>query len=144
MIWDSRRWPNFSEKEVSCPHCGELNLDAVAIDALDRLQRLRNMMGEPLRIMSGHRCAEHNAAVGGAPNSMHLKMAFDIAIEGHDRLDLYSAARAVGFNGFGFMDNGLHVDRRPIAAHWDYGPISRKNWAGIMPPGGGTFERLIA
>lgn len=105
-------------------------------------RNLRNRLGEPVRVISGHRCKEHNAIVGGAANSVHLKIAFDIDVMGRDRRKIYELARAVGFNGIGFMERGLHVDARApaVAAHWDYGPASRLAWNGIMPPGGGTYH----
>ena len=44
------------------------------------LQPLRNIVGHPLRINSGYRCAELNREVGGAPTSQHTKgEAADIA-----------------------------------------------------------------
>lgn len=135
--WDAKRWPSFTEEEVACKCCHELYIDEPSLDAL---QKMRNLLAEPLVIISGHRCKEHNEIVGGAANSQHLKLAFDISTAGHNRARLYETAMRAGFAGFGFMDNGLHVDVRNAPAHWDYGPASRKAWAGIMPAGGGTFE----
>ena len=37
------------------------------------LQPLRDIAGVPLRINSGYRCVELNAAVGGVPTSQHVK-----------------------------------------------------------------------
>ncbi len=37
------------------------------------LQPLRDIAGVPLRINSGYRCGELNAAVGGVPTSQHVK-----------------------------------------------------------------------
>lgn len=36
------------------------------------LQRLRDFIGKPIRITSGYRGHEHNAAVGGVPDSAHI------------------------------------------------------------------------
>lgn len=133
----AHRWPSFTEKEIACRCCGEL----VIVDAaMDALQTMRSIMDAPLVILSGHRCAAHNEAVGGALDSQHLKLAFDIATAGHDRGALYAAAKVAGFTGIGFMENGLHADIRATPAHWDYGQASRKAWGPIIPPGGGTFE----
>lgn len=136
--WDARRWPNFTVEEVACKCCHESYIDEKALDAL---QKMRKLLGEPLIILSGHRCKEHNEIIGGAANSQHLKLAFDISTAGHNRARMYDTATRAGFAGFGFMENGLHVDVRDHPAHWDYGQISRARWAGIMPEGGGTFER---
>lgn len=37
------------------------------------LQPLRDIAGVPLRINSGYRCSELNAAIGGVPTSQHVK-----------------------------------------------------------------------
>lgn len=138
MEWDAKRWPNFERSEIACRCCGELALDDFAVRSMDMLQDLRTRLGEPMRIISGHRCKEHNAIVGGDAHSLHLKLAFDIDVMGRDRRKIYELARDAGFTGFGFMEKGLHADAGP-ARHWDYGPKSRLAWKGIMPDGGGTF-----
>lgn len=102
------RWPNFSIKELSCNHCGDFNSQ---FQAVDKLQALRDSIGVPLTINSAYRCTEHNEAVGGVPDSHHVKGdAFDISIIGVDRWDLYEKAKEAGFTGFGFYKTFLHVD----------------------------------
>jgi hypothetical protein len=39
----------------------------------DALEQVRALTGQPLRINSGYRCPELNAAVGGSPNSYHMR-----------------------------------------------------------------------
>jgi zinc D-Ala-D-Ala carboxypeptidase len=53
------------------------------------------MLNAPLVINSGHRCALHNARVGGAPLSLHKRLAFDVALSGHDPPLLATAAKGV-------------------------------------------------
>ena len=54
----------------ACP-CGEC--DAAPSRAfLERLDEARGIAGVPFTVVSGPRCAAHNAAVGGAPGSDHL------------------------------------------------------------------------
>lgn len=123
-IWDKKRWPNFSASEFACRHCGEYIHDPVF---LDTMQALRHEAG-PLHILSGHRCAIHNAKVGGAPLSQHLSIAADISLKNHlDRKRLAQVARDVGFTGFGYYQTFLHVDLGR-ARHWDSGDIARKLW----------------
>lgn len=141
MEYDATRWPHFRRGEVACRCCGELILDDFAVRSMDMLEDLRNRLGEMMRIISGHRCAEHNEIVGGAANSIHLKLAFDIDVMGRDRRKIYELAQAAGFKGFGFMEKGLHVDARATPAHWDYGLASRFAWQGIMPVVSGTFVK---
>lgn len=130
MTWDKARWPNFSRAELAC-HCGK-KCFVQNDDALDKLQALRNILG-PLTINSASRCADYNASEGGAPASKHLTgEAFDIAIGKTNRGDLLKAAGKVGFTGFGFGTNFLHVDTGR-KRFWDYGPASRKAWKGIAP-----------
>ncbi len=114
LRWDELRWPNFTRAELSCRHCGEYYHYPVFLDAL---QALRRDINSPLNILSAHRCALHNAAVGGAPLSQHLTLAVDISLRGHNRRKLVSGAKASGFSGFGYYFTFLHLDmgRR---RHW--------------------------
>ncbi len=131
MIFDSARWPNFTQDELSC-HCG-CGLFIRNDKALDALQALRIAMGAPLTVNSATRCPRHNAAEGGKPASAHLTgKGFDIKIGEHDRAVLLDEAERAGFTGFGFGLTILHVDvgRK---RQWDYGTASREAWRGIMP-----------
>jgi hypothetical protein len=127
--WDAARWPHFSLREIACRCCGETYVDAAALDALERL---RCDLARPLVITSAHRCALHNARVGGAPLSRHKRLAFDIALAGHDPLRLVTAARAAGFTGFGFGQTFLHLDTRARPAHWFYGQRSIQQWTSVL------------
>lgn len=40
---------------------------------LSKLDEIRKMYGKPITITSGYRCPELNKAVGGKPNSQHMK-----------------------------------------------------------------------
>jgi zinc D-Ala-D-Ala carboxypeptidase len=129
MAWDSGRWPNFSQQELSCKcGCGCFVSDE---HALDCLQALRNEMGR-LVVTSATRCEHHNAAEGGAPASEHLNgRAFDISLAGHDRGRMLAAARKCGFQGFGYGTAFLHVDTGRKRT-WDYGAVSRMAWKGLI------------
>ena len=99
VAWDSKRWPNFTAKELSCPLTGELYYWP---DFFDRLQFARRLIGKAFKINSAHRSYIHNLRVGGAASSQHLKIAVDISLEGHDRHKLKVALREAGFQGFGY------------------------------------------
>jgi len=103
-VW---RWPDFTFEEMACRHCGE-GYDWP--DFMDRLELARMIVGRPFHILSAHRCALHNARIGGAPLSQHLKMAVDISASNHDRDVLLNACRAAGFTGFGYYTSFLHID----------------------------------
>jgi len=123
------RWPHFSEREIACPCCGEIRIWP---EALDALESLRAGLGTPLHVTSGHRCALHNARVGGAPLSLHKRLAFDVALAGHDPARLLALARAAGFTGFGFGRTFLHLDTRARPARWFYGTRSRTQWTSVL------------
>jgi zinc D-Ala-D-Ala carboxypeptidase len=133
--WNAPRWPNFTPAEIACRCCGEVYIDETALDAL---QRLRHLLGGPLTVASGHRCEAHNRRIGGAARSVHLQLAFDLALGRYARGPLLAFAREAGFVRFGLMQSGLHVDTHPIdAAHapmWTYGKESRRLWRGLFPP----------
>lgn len=85
---------------------------------MDALEAMRLDVARPVRVLSGHRCALHNARVGGAPRSEHLKLAADISLRGHDPSALRDAAKQAGFTGFGYYSTFLHIDMgRPRVWH---------------------------
>jgi len=112
------RWPSFSPQEIACRGTGKL---MVVPDALDKLQALRDLVGKPMIVNSGYRSPEHNRAVGGAKNSMHMKgIAFDVRMDNHNPAEYIAAARSVGFTAIGTYprQNFVHVDARGSAASW--------------------------
>lgn len=99
--------PHFSRWEFACRHCGRLELD---FRLVDRLERLRSIRQKPIKIVSGYRCPAHNAAVGGARNSYHIRgQAVDIMRGVATRAE----GIAAGFTGIGFKGNdAVHLDIR--------------------------------
>lgn len=71
---------HFKESEFRCPCCGKADIDP---ELIRRLEILRRLCGNrPIMITSGYRCAKHNAEVGGAHNSQHVKgQAADIKVK---------------------------------------------------------------
>lgn len=123
--FDKERWPNFSPKELSCPHCGEYYHDERFLDAI---QSVRTWLGRILRLNSAHRCWLYNSSkrIGGAPLSMHKQIAGDIDTSGHDIVTLKTYCRAAGFTGFGHYKTFLHVDMgRP---RWWASKEGKKVW----------------
>lgn len=76
------------------------------------LENLRGQGGnEPLAIISGYRTPEHNAAVGGAPDSRHTHGDAADVEGGRFTVD---QALAAGFTGIGHEGGYIvHVDVRP-------------------------------
>lgn len=119
-------WPNFSEKEMSCRCCGKAEMDPAF---MDKLQGLRDLLGEPLRVNSGYRCREYNKKIGGGP--AHPKgMAVDLGINRKLAYNTLVLALAMGFQGVGIKQKGkgrfIHLDmlpgssRAPRPTVWSY------------------------
>lgn len=82
----------------------------------NRLQVVRDLLGLPIHITSGYRNPTHNAAVGGAKNSYHVKgMAADIIVTGMPARALQAYLK----NWSGGMG------RYPDFTHLDVGPERR-------------------
>lgn len=89
-------------------------------ELMNRVDRLRAELGFPLIIVSGARCENHNAAVGGARNSYHkLGEAADIryphTMEKRRKLQIRALQR---FGGIGFYRTFIHVDTRADPVSW--------------------------
>jgi len=111
------RWPSFSPREIACKGTGSILINEVA---LVKLQSLRDRLGKPLVLTSAYRSPEHNRRVGGSKASKHLEgVAFDVRMDNHDPHEFETAARAVGFKGFGYYPRSgfMHVDTGP-ARFW--------------------------
>jgi len=104
----------FSIEEFESPdHKGSgINMQQSFLVLLDQA---RDIAGIPFKITSGYRTKEHNAKVGGVPNSSHTKgYAADIAITSSlQRYTILNALLKVGFNRVGISDTFLHVDNDP-------------------------------
>jgi zinc D-Ala-D-Ala carboxypeptidase len=129
------RWTNFSPAEIACRGTGKLKLHP---EALDKLQALRERLGKPLIVRSGYRSPEHNASLKGAsPRSKHMDgTAFDIAMANHDPAAFEAAARAVGFQGFGFYPRSgfMHIDLGPARIWGERFPVRAVPFAVETPP----------
>ena len=111
--------PHFKLSEFACPCCKRVMLHPTL---LEKLVKFREMVGRPIYITSGYRCAEYNQKVGGIKSSYHmLGLAADIQIEGVSALDLLEYAEMINFAGIGLYEkkNFLHLDVRPTKlARW--------------------------
>lgn len=112
------RWKNFTPFEIASRGDGLIVIDE---DALDRLQHFREIVGVPFTPNSAYRSEEHNARVGGAPNSQHrYGRAFDIPIKpGLSRNLIHRAARRAGFTGYGDYNTFVHIDTG-APRYWDH------------------------
>lgn len=106
------RYYNREDLECHCG-CGELHVDQLLLDKLDMLC---DIFGYKLELSCAYRCPEHNAEVGGVPNSQHaLGEAADVICPDNVSVnELASAAEQVGFDGIGLYYNSefVHCDVR--------------------------------
>lgn len=107
---------HFAAAEFACPHCGVALTRARLVACLEVL---RSSIGRPIPIKSGYRCPPHNAAVGGAADSMHM---YGAAADLPAELARVGDAQRAGFTGIGIKGQwAVHVDVRdgPLAM-WHY------------------------
>lgn len=123
--------PNFTREELNCKgsgvrgdcDCNGRNPSQAIQQELVELCRtglepLRKEYGEPLGILSGYRCRQHNEYVGGASRSMHMSgKAADPAVPKgqHAKLDnAIEKVPAFRHGGRGkYANGGRHVDTGP-------------------------------
>jgi len=107
---------NRSEFECKCEDCG---LDTVDAELLVALQDIRDKFG-PLEIKSGHRCEDHNKAIGGKPSSYHLHgRAADFQPLKADIIEVANYIESLDWqHGLGVYDSFIHLDTRSYKARW--------------------------
>ena len=104
---------HFKRSEFACS-CG-CGFDTVDKETLEVLEDVRNHFAKPVVITSGCRCVEHNARVGGAPNSKHVEgRAADFRVHGIKAEDVYAYLdeRYPYSLGLGLYPTWVHVDTR--------------------------------
>lgn len=119
MINDIQISEHFALSEFESADTKEVKIDSKLVE---KLEKLRRRIGQPLRINSGYRTPKHNKAVGGAKNSLHMTgKAADIAkVPGLSIDEMFVLAESIGFDGIGRYNWGIHVDVRGNKARWDY------------------------
>lgn len=111
-------YPNFSEDEFRCSHCGQADMDPAF---LERLQTIRTIVNAPLVVSSGYRCPEHNDRVSstGRDGPHTTGRAVDLAVSRGLAHKVIAAALATGVTGLGVNQKGrgrfLHLDDLPEA-----------------------------
>lgn len=114
---------NFMASEIHCQGKGCCTESVISKRIMDLAQEIRDDLGEPLCIGtaqgSGYRCKAHNAAVGGAGNSLHMiSDAVDLHYKDPARLKAV-VLRHLADGEVGLYKWGCHVGR------WDRGYVSQ-------------------
>lgn len=63
---------HFSWDEAKCRCCGRVPDVDIVIETAEWLEKVRSILGHPIKVLSWCRCPKHNEAVGGAKKSLHL------------------------------------------------------------------------
>jgi uncharacterized protein YcbK (DUF882 family) len=100
---------NFTLAEIASKDGSNLVLIHPAL--ILALQAIRDHTGRSVTINSGNRSPQHNTAIGGATNSLHVKgMAADIVIKGMTPLEVASLAHDLGLGGIKAYPTFTHID----------------------------------
>lgn len=113
---------NFRASEFAC-RCGcgfGMRKGDVDRRLIMALQTLRYYCNAPLHVNSGCRCKAHNAAIGGEPDSYHLRgMAADIhGMPIHELVRLAEHIPMFLRGGIGTYPTFVHLDVRGVKARW--------------------------
>lgn len=75
---------------------------------LAALNTIRETTKRRYRILSAYRSPNHNTKAGGVEGSQHIKgIAIDLWVPHSNRNELYTAAKAAGFSGFGWGNSSV-------------------------------------
>ncbi|ABD55238.1 glycoside hydrolase family protein [Jannaschia sp. CCS1] len=92
---------------------------------IQMLDRLREVLDQPIHILSGYRSPAYNQLVGGVPNSLHVQFnAIDFYVGGATRPAHWAAVlkdmRVAGEfrGGIGIYSSFVHIDTRGQNADW--------------------------
>lgn len=120
MNWGD--YPNFTEAEFRCRHCGKQEMKP---EFMERLQALRNAYRQPMPITSGYRCPDHPVEKAKPTPGMHATgLACDVGLQGAEAHELLRMAMQLGFTGIGVQQKGasrfIHLDLRQHPTIWSY------------------------
>lgn len=104
--------PNFYRDEFACKDgCGS---DSISLLLVNRLQQVRDEIGQPITITSGLRCRKHNEAEGGNAFSAHLSgHAVDISCTHSNKRKILLPVLCKFFRRVGPKEFFIHVDIDP-------------------------------
>lgn len=111
---------HFAWAEARCRHCGKIPDAETVREAAAWLEKVRIILGRPVKVLSWCRCPVHNAAIGGKSHSYHLKgMAVDIVckdLSAPNLRDFLRPHHTEGglIGGLGAYPGFTHVDRGPF------------------------------
>lgn len=135
-VYDGQITRNLNISEFKCKANGEVLLNAVVIDHIQRLQKFRTWYNREMKVVSGYRTKEYNTKIGGSKNSKHVEgIASDIALPNEfynfsksrqdeflnnikDKWIQFCTEDGLG-GGVGFYDTFFHIDSRSKGKYTD-------------------------
>lgn len=122
VLWGSIKYFKRSEFKCKCgKYCNGFPVEPDE-QLVKLLENIRNHFGVPVTINSGVRCKTHNANVGGASASQHMKgTAADIKVKGIAPAEVAAYAETLlpGTGGIGIYGTFVHVDVRKQKSRWN-------------------------
>jgi zinc D-Ala-D-Ala carboxypeptidase len=110
---------------VSLRYFSDAEVADIAPTLADRLDWARSVAGVPFQITSGYRSPEHNAHVGGVPNSEHTDYpATGVDIRARSSAERYAILKGLftaGFSRLGIYKSHIHAGisvTRPQRVVW--------------------------
>lgn len=119
---------NFSLSEFKCKDGTDVPTELMpnVKKLADELQKLRDLLDEPIYINSGYRTPSYNKKIGGARNSFHVQAkAADIVVKSmsakqlHSKIEYFISQGVLNFKGVGLYSTFVHVDVRDKKARWN-------------------------
>jgi zinc D-Ala-D-Ala carboxypeptidase len=124
---------HFTPRDFTC-NCDGLcdHEDVISRDVVTRLDKICDLIGMPIKVLSGARCKKHNHKVGGRILSSHIPKdgvshGVDIRCPDPEFRFAFMAAALPMFNRIGIGRDFIHVDDDPsLPANqvWVYDPSS--------------------
>tara|TARA_Y100000310_G_scaffold266404_1_gene277877 strand:- start:1411 stop:1770 length:360 start_codon:yes stop_codon:yes gene_type:complete len=102
---------NFTESELQCPCCGNVEMDSTFMATL---QRVREQCAFGFKVNSGYRCESHNAKVSKNSKNDHTRgKAVDIHMtDRYDRARILKNLLDTGyFNDIAISKTFIHIGR---------------------------------
>jgi len=115
--WDKIKY--FTPREFTCRCDGYCDHpDVISLETVAKLDRIRDLIGKPVDVISGTRCERHNNKVGGRSRSAHLAKggcshAADIRCPDAAYRFAFVTAALPLFNRIGIGRDFVHVDDDP-------------------------------
>lgn len=123
---------SFYGHELNC-RCGTCAFDLFRFDlaALVALQKLRNLLNAPIKIIRAYSCLPHHTKIytnmrqpvtnksAHLCTSDHKCCGFDISVD-RTLSEIIPKAISLGFTGIGFGQGKLHIDTLPRFSMWKY------------------------